>query len=188
MKCKNCGAEIPNNATECTFCDTPVSTTAQTSKNTDMQPQKQTIVEASKPINPLIGKEYTFSSSRGANPWGFIHGKIFSEVKVGDDRLFINITPKRFNVAPAVLFEDITGINISAKIPLYYWIYIILSVIGGFIGQFYLFIFTVLFIFMGLNQKITISQRSGVNVVMYARSKAVAEEFKADMKKLTKIQ
>jgi len=188
MKCKNCGAEIANNATECTFCDAPIDAPkVQQTKKVEVQVQPKTEVSVSETNNTLIGKEYVFTSSKGANLRGLLNSKIISTVKVSDDRLFIDITPKRLNVAPAILFKDITGITIQAKINFYYWFLIIVSAIGGFTAP-WLFIFTAIFIFAGLDRKITISQRNGVNVVMYAGSAAEATEFKEDMKKLTKIQ
>ena len=71
---------------------------------------------------------------------------------------------------------------------MYYWIWIILSVIAGLCGAPYCFIFTVLLIIGGLQRKITISQRNGIKVIMYAKSSSDAEEFRNDMKQVAKIQ
>lgn len=192
MKCNSCGREIQNEVKKCPYCDAVV-VEAQSQKDmvnrATMQPDIESN-EAEKTVesqNSLVGKKYTFISVRGTNMAGIFNSRITSNVEVAEDRLFIDIKPKRLNKAPAILFEDITGIEIDKKINLYYWIWIVISVIGGFAAP-YMFIFTCIFIFCGLQRKITISQRNGVKVIMYENSKTGAEEFKEDMKKVTKIQ
>ncbi|MGN0142919.1 MAG: hypothetical protein ACI4AD_11885 [Roseburia sp.] len=192
MKCKNCGAEIGNEVRVCPYCDTEVDLCKDRECQVEEMDTKTAVAEkepekSNVSADSLYGKKYEFSSSRGANLAGIFNSKICSTVEVREDRLLINITPKRMNTAPAVFLEDITGIDISAKINLYYWLWIIISAIGGIFAP-WLFIATALFVFCGLDRKITISQRNGVRVVMYAQTKSEAEGFKEDMKKITKIQ
>lgn len=137
--------------------------------------------------NSVVGKKYTFVSTRGNNIVGLLDSKVTNKVEIGEDRLFIETKPKRFNKAPAVLFEDITGIEIKKNINFYYWFWIVISAIIGFMGVFYMFLCTLVFLFCGLQNKITISQRNGIKVVIYAGSKVVAEAFKEDMKTVTNI-
>ena len=137
--------------------------------------------------NSLIGKKYNFASSKGANLRGLINSRIRSEVTFSDDRLFINIEPKRFNTEPAILYKDITGVIITVKINFYYWIYIIVSALCAIINPL-LLIVTVLLFFIGRDRKITITQRNGISAVIYAKTKAEAEAFKEDMRKVARIQ
>ena len=137
--------------------------------------------------NSLIGKKYNFASYKGANLRGLINSRIRSEVTFSDDRLFINIEPKRFNTVPAILYKDITGVIITVKINFYYWIYIIVSALCAIINPL-LLIVTVLLFFIGRDRKITITQRNGISAVIYAKTKAEAEAFKEDMRKVARMQ
>jgi hypothetical protein len=188
MKCKNCGAEIPNDVKNCPYCEaavgeTPIQNEVQEAVSPSKTATNETVLSSQGSLN---GKKYIFTSASGTNLAGIFNSKVISNVEVAEDRLFIDIKPKRFNTSPAVLFEDITGIDIAVKINLYYWLWIIISAAVGIAAPF-CFIFTIIFIFCGLQRKITISQRNGIKVVMYSSSKAKAEEFKEDMKTVTKI-
>ncbi len=136
--------------------------------------------------NSVIGKKYNLSSSKGANLRGLLNSRIRSEVTFSDDRLFINIEPKRFNKVPAILYQDITGVNITVKINFYYWFYIIVSVLAAITNPLFLIV-TVLLFFIGRDRKITITQRNGINAVIYAKTKVEAETFKNDIRKVAKI-
>jgi hypothetical protein len=137
---------------------------------------------------PLLGKKYAFVSTRGTCFIGLLRSKVSSNVEVSDDRLLLQISPKKYEVTPEILFENIVRIDISAHINIYYWVCIILTILSCFSGAVYMLLFTAIFIYCGLQRKITITQRNGVKVVMYTTSKEQAEEFKADMKTLAKIQ
>lgn len=192
MKCNCCGAEIAEGVNECPFCDAVVEKATRKEKMAAQTPTQSDSFSgeeehAIKSQNSLVGKEYTFVSTRGTNFWGLFNSRIISNVKVAEDRLFIEKRPKKFNTIPAVLFEDIIGITIEKKINFYFWILIIASGLLGFLNPI-CFALTIFFIYCGLQRKITVSQRNGVQVVMYTGSKALAEEFKEDMKKVAKIQ
>lgn len=136
--------------------------------------------------NSVIGKRYKLSSSKGANLRGLLNSKIRSEVTFSDDRLFIDMEPKRFNKVPAILYQDITGVTITVKINLYYWFYIIVSALAATANP-YILIVTVLLFFIGRDRKIMITQRNGINAVIYAKTKVEAEAFKDDIRKVAKI-
>lgn len=180
MKCRNCGAEIADGIKECPYC-------AAQQEGAVQMPQG-TARPASISTNALAGKKYEFASSYGANMRGIINSRIYSTVEVAEDRLWIKITPKRLNTVPAVIFEDITAIDISVKISLYYWICIIVSVIAAIPTQGATLLLAAFFVFVGRDRKITISQRNGKDVVMYSSGKKAAEAFKEDMKALTTIR
>jgi hypothetical protein len=193
MKCKNCGAEIPNDATECPYCDAAIVVAKQPVQQVQNQAAVQPPVQSQQEAQPVVeesvvGKEYSFSSVRGTNLAGFINSKIVSNVKLGDDRAYINITPKRFNKAPAVMYDDIMGVDISSNINLYYIFLIILALFSIAAISFGGLILAAIVYFIGLQYKITISQRNGLKVVMYTESKVAANAFKEDIKKVSKIQ
>lgn len=191
MKCNCCGAEISNDVRECPYCDAVVAKEGAEREVIYQEPIQTDVVEemaeeVSTSQQSLVGKKYAFASVKGTTWGGIFNSKIISNVEIAEDRLFIDIKPKRLQTAPAILFEDITGIDITKKISFYYWILIIVSVLSGFAVP-YFFALTLIFIFCGLQRKITISQRNGVKVVMYTSSASQAEEFKEDMKKVAKI-
>lgn len=133
------------------------------------------------------GKKYRFTSAIGQNMLGIFNSRITSDVEMGEDRLLINISPKRLNKVSAILYEDITGIDIARYISIYFWGLIIISAIGA-IKAPYCLVCTLILIFCGLQKKITISQRNGEKVVIYSSDKKKAEEFKEDMKSVVKTQ
>lgn len=178
MKCENCGANVPENVTECSFCGTNVTEAA---KKGDSHAQVQT-------QNPLLGKEYSFVSTYGTRLFSLSYGMIRNKITVSSDRLFIETRPKKCNIAPAVLFEDITGINISTSFSVYSIIAAIAFLISGICGG-VVFLLGIPFVLWALsNKKITIYQRNGKNIIIYSRSKAAAVEFKSDMKMVAEIQ
>ena len=188
MNCKNCGAAISDDVLECPYCDAVVKTreTAVDNPPVDQpalqQPDEFSIVKN----NPLLGKKYSFISAIGTDFAS--RRRVTSNIEVAEDRIFIEIRPKRFQKAPAILFEDITGIDIATRINLYCWIYIILCVIGSCAGQFYLLLLALFLIYIGRQSKITISQRNGVNVVVYSKDRTLAKQFKEEMKQIARIQ
>lgn len=193
MKCKNCGAEIPENVSECPYCDASVITVDSIETDVDegavmQSPVKQSVQTPVLESNSIIGKKYSFTSTIGTNLTGLFNSRIISTVEVAEDRIFIDIKPKRFHNSPAVMFEDIMGIDTVTKINFYYWFLIIISLLGSFSGQIYLLIFTIIFVVCGRQSKITITQRNGINVVMYCSDVSLGEKFKDEMKQVAKIQ
>ena len=192
MKCSCCGAEIVDGVKECPYCNSEVLAVAskEEMKNQISMPQKAS-ANVEEPengtLNSLVGKKYYFVSTRGTNFTGLLNSRILSDVEVREERLLIEMKPKKFNVFPSILFEDIADITVSKNINFYYWVYIIVSAVAGFAIPF-CFILTLLFIYNGLQRKITITQKNGKAVNMYTGSKSLAEEFEEDMKKVTKIQ
>ena len=179
MKCNNCGAEITEGMVVCPYCATQVEPSVQVLQE----------VSQSDPIqeNTIVGKKYEFVSAYGTNMRGILSSRIYSNVEIAGDRILINISPKRLNTAPVVILEDITAIDISVKINLYYWFFIVISAIAAIGTMGVSLLLTALFVFVGRNQIITISQRNGKNVVMYSHDKQAAEAFREDMKTITKI-
>ena len=122
----------------------------------------------------VIGKVYNFSTVRYATLKNLVNGKIRSEVTFSNDRLFIDTKPRSFNKVPVVLYDEIIGVTITVKLHLWHCILMLLSI--------------ALFFWVGRDRKITITQKSGVSVLIYSMTKEQAEEFKNDIRKVANIQ
>lgn len=194
MKCSACGAEIAVGTKVCPFCDAVLEgeekkQTMQQSAPADAKEPVSAVQNSVQPtvsVNPLLHKKYELES--GGALYGFFSKRVNSTVEVGEDRLFISIKPKKLNVSPVIMLEDVLSIDFSLKLSVYFVIYAILCAIAACNGAGPMFLLSAFFIWASINTKITITQRNGKNVVMYSKSKADAQAFKNDMKKITKIQ
>lgn len=193
MKCKNCGAEIPNDVTVCPYCDKLIQEKKLDGSSVSIQNMQQdTSVPEEKQMvtrDVVIGKKYSFASSRGANLHlsGLLMSRVLNEVEIHEDRITIETVPKRLNNAPVVFLEDITSIDITTKINAYYWFWIILTALAAFATGFSI-ILTVILIFVGMDKKIRISQRNGKDVIIYSSNSKMAESFRYDMRMVTNIR
>lgn len=184
MRCERCGAEILDNVEVCPYCEGKVE--RKHNIVPVIQQEEMQSMQHEQSINELNGKKYELISSRYMNWRGVLDSRVKSTVEVVDDRLQINIKPKRMNVSPVIMLEDILAIELSKKVCPLFVAYAILAVIAGFYSPFF-FLLAVLFLVVGCNTKITITQRNGIKVVMYSKDKGIAEKFKEEMKKITKI-
>lgn len=135
----------------------------------------------------VIGKVYNFSTVRYATLKNLVNGKIRSEVTFSNDRLFIDTKPRSFNKVPVVLYDEIIGVTITVKLHLWHCIFMLLSIASAIVMPLTL-ILAALFFWVGRDRKITITQKSGVSVVIYSMTKEQAEEFKNDIRKVANIQ
>ena len=124
----------------------------------------------------VIGKVYNFSTVRYATLKNLVNGKIRSEVTFSNDRLFIDTKPRSFNKVPVVLYDEIIGVTITVKLHLWHCILMLLSIASAIVMPFTL-ILAALFFWVGRDRKITITQKSGVSVLIYSMTKEQAEEF-----------
>lgn len=170
MKCSNCGNEVAEGTGVCPYCSAVIQATEEN--------------EAMGTGSALLGKQYTLSSSIGANLLGVFNSKIINQVEIGEDRLYINTKPKRFEKSPAVLYQDIMGIVVSLKINFYFLFIIVVSAGLGFAYNPVWLIVTALHVWLGRDRKITIHQRSGVDVVMYCQTLKEAQEFVNDVQQM----
>ena len=168
MNCRKCGAELPENVSVCPTCNEAVNQNS----------------EISSEGNALVGKEYLFTSSRGFGVTG--EAKMVTGVKIEEDKLLINIRPRKKNICPVILLEDILAVEISNIFAFWYMAMAAVCLIAGFF-TYVTFLFIPLWIWLAMNKKIVISQRNGVNLVIWERSKKKAYAFKEDLKKITKI-
>lgn len=131
-------------------------------------------------------KEYKLSSARGTFLTLLGGGKIFNTVTMDDEKMSIVTRPAKKSTIPVLYYEDITNVAVNTKIT-GYAIFWILAAIAACFAEPGCFIFIPIFIWGGLNRKITISLRSGNQAVVYSRSKKRMEAFVADVKAAAKI-
>lgn len=137
----------------------------------------------------VIGKVYNFSTVRYATLKNLVNGKIRSEVTFSNDRLFIDTKPRSFNKVPVVLYDEIIGVTITVKLHLWHCILMLLSIASAIVMVMpFTLILAAFFFWLGRDRKITITQKSGVSVVIYSMTKEQAEEFKNDIRKVANIQ
>ncbi len=135
----------------------------------------------------LIGKKYTFNSPWGMNMLAFFDSRIRSQVEIAKDRIFIDIHPKRKNVAPVVITEDILSIQLSKNISVYHIILAVISGVAALLNP-ASFLVTALCIYLGLYTKIQITQKNGVTVNMFSTDNMTAENFKRDIMRMVNIR
>lgn len=180
MRCVNCGANFDEGERECPFCGTPVK-----KENTYEEKKNGSVEVRVTDMNPLLDKEYTFSGNdiliRGR--WG-----ITVNVKVGDDRLYFETIPAKKNVLPAVMLEDIMAIENKFHMRMANIIIGIIGLVLGIAGGTWCFLLPILVILLYRERKIQIYLRNGNVLTIYEGSKANAELFIEDMKKITKIK
>ncbi len=180
MNCKNCGANVPENAMECPFCSSKIEIpTEATVSPVEVQTQVQ-------PQNELMGKEYSFSGNdlviRGR--WGVKHN-----VTVGEDRLNIQTVPAKKNKIPAIMLEDIMAIQESFHMRTTNIVLAILGLVLGFAGGgFWCFAITAFVLLLYRERKMKIHLRNGNVLTIYSDNKEATNEFINDMRRITKIQ
>jgi len=143
--------------------------------------------------NPLVGKKYSFYSAYGMRVFGLLT-RIYCEVGIDRDRLYMQKNPKKYNDTPVVVFSDITSIDVSMTMsPVGIFDTVTIGIILVFllctssIYTLYFIGILVLTVIFGLHYKITIFQRNGVNAVIYEKHMKDAEEFVKDIKLLTGV-
>ncbi len=179
MNCKNCGANVPENAMECPFCSSKIEIPTET----NVSPVgEQTQVQAQ---NELMGKEYSFSGNdlviRGR--WGVKHN-----VTVGEDRINIQTVPAKKNKIPAIMLDDIMAIQESFHMRTANIFLAIFGLILGCCGGFWGFILPVFVLLCFRERKMKIHLRNGNVLTIYSDNKEATNEFIDDMRKITKIQ
>ena len=183
MFCKNCGANIGSDATECPYCGTVNVQEVQRQAANVVTPVQQT--ERYVSANPLLGKEYTFSGNdlviKGR--WGVKYN-----VTVGEDRLNFETVPAKMNKIPAVMLEDIMAIQESFHMRTANIVWAIIGLLLGLAGGYWGFIFPIFVLLFYRERKMKIHLRNGNVLTIYSDNQASTSEFVEDMKKITKIK
>ena len=180
MNCKNCGANVPENAIECPFCSSIIENSTETNVSS--------IGEQTQVQNPneLMGKEYSFSGNdlviRGR--WSVKHN-----ITVGKDRINIQTVPAKKNKIPAIMLEDIMAIQESFHMRTTNIVLAILGFVFGFAGGgIWCFAITAFVLLFYRERKMTMHLRNGNVLTIYSDNQEATNEFINDMRKITKIQ
>jgi len=184
MFCKNCGANIGSDITECPYCGTANIPEVKQQTGNVVVPVQQT--EGQVAANPLLGKEYAFSGNdlvvRGR--WGIKYN-----VAVGEDRLNIETVPAKKNKLPAIMLEDIMAIKESFHMRTVNIVLAVLGILGGLGGGgFWCWLIPVVVILLYRERKMKIHLRNGNVLTIYSDNKENISEFINDMRKITKIK
>lgn len=133
-----------------------------------------------------ITKEFKLSSAAGTYCALVGRGRIRNTITMDEEKMSIQTKPEKKSTIPVLYYEDITAVTSNTKITGYALFYVIASLLCCFVMPGFV-VFAGLFIWLGLNRKITISLRSGNQAVVYSHSKKVAEQFMAAVKEAAKI-
>lgn len=144
-----------------------------------LEAQSQTEQEKEKTITTPDMK-YELRSSRGMY-LSLLSGRIYSTVLADQEKMTVDMSPAKKNMIPVIYYEDITAVLVGYKLPFYYIFWICMSVISCYANR-GMIVFAFLFIWLGLNRKITICLRSGNKAVLYAHGKKTAKAFVDDIK------
>lgn len=182
--CPQCGAPVDPGATECRFCGEKFAIqqmNQQLKQASEPQAQPQIIIQNDNSRKTVSErKEYNFRSGSGLNWITFGTGRITTNVVVDNDRMKIEMTPSRFNKVPVILLDDILNVEVKFKFAVYWIIYSIICLIVCLANPLFL-ILLALFIFAGINRKIIIHQRNGIDVCIYAKDKQLAQTFQSEI-------
>lgn len=183
MLCKNCGANIGSETSECPYCGT--------ANVPEVNPQSATVVPVQQvasemSTNPLLGKEYAFSGNdliiRGR--WGVKYN-----VTVGEDRLNFETIPAKKNKLPAVMLEDIMAIQESFHMRTFNIVLAVLGILCGLAGGgFWCWLIPVVVFLLYRERKMKIHLRNGNVLTIYSGNKESTKEFIDDMRRITKIK
>ena len=135
----------------------------------------------------LIVRNYRFYSASGSNILSLTNSKIRSEVCIGADRIYISITPKRFNKVPEILLQDISTVTVSTALNGYNTFWVVVTAIIGFFYPLF-FVCPVLILLFFRHSKISIYQRNNTKAIIYSKNKKEAENFCNDIKQLAGIK
>ncbi|KSV59072.1 hypothetical protein [Acetivibrio ethanolgignens] len=183
MLCKNCGANIGSETSECPYCGTR-NEQEPTQQAANVAPVQK--AEIQKSSNPLLGKEYAFSGNdliiRGR--WGVKYN-----VTVGEDRLNFETVPAKKNKLPAVMLEDIMAIQESFHMRTFNIVLATLGILCGLAGGgIWCWLIPVVVFLLYRERKMKIHLRNGNILTIYSDNKGSIIEFIDDMRKITKIK
>lgn len=185
MICKNCGANMGTDATECPYCGTTYSTAEGTQQMESKIAVTGQQMESLDIVNPLIGKEYSFSGNdlviKGR--WG-----VRFNISVGEDRLHFETVPAKKNLLPAVMLEDILAIEESFHMRTANILLGILGLLLGLSGGYWGFILPIFVFLCYRERKMKIYIRNGKVLTIYSDDKESVNQFIEDMKTITKIK
>lgn len=151
-----------------------------------MSEEKKVIEQADENSVKIENKVYDLRSSTGTYASFISRGKIYTTVTADEEKMSIDVSPAKKNMIPVIYFEDITAVMTNLQLPGYWIFFIVVALIACAASPAYV-IFVPVFIWLGLNRKITICIRSGNKAILYVNSKKRANEFVSDIKSRAKI-
>lgn len=184
MYCEKCGSAIDRDALFCEVCGNKVLSDDKNNTNGDCKETDDSAcidnIELHEPAKKHTVERITLTSTREAN-MSIIHHRITSVIEFGEDRLYINTKPDKFNKVPVVFYQDIVSVKMDKKwFPFNILIIILLTVASFFATGMNPFIALAVLgglTFLYKNTKITIFLRSGARVELYDSNKSCAVAF-----------
>ncbi|MGM9937958.1 MAG: hypothetical protein ACI38A_11495 [Candidatus Ornithomonoglobus sp.] len=122
-------------------------------------------------------KVYKLNSTRGIR----LNGRIETTATLEQDRVELEIKPKKLNKMPVLMYEDILKVETGIRLSYYYCFFTILALIAMFASPFTIAL-AVLFAFMAVNHKVTISHRGGDQITVYSIKKETARDFANELR------
>lgn len=179
MFCELCGANLDDGAKFCEYCGNEISVAIVEDKG-----KKDGFTENTAPNSndsqsngKCAGEKIVLTSTREAN-LSIIHHRITSKIEFGEDRLYIQTTPDKFNLHPVVFYTDIVAVTISKKWFAFSIFVIVLSGVAGcLVNPFVGLLLAAVDIFFYKNTKITLHLRNGTMINLYDSNKSCAEKF-----------
>ena len=152
----------------------------------DMSKETKVIEQTDDSSAKSENKVYDLRSSAGTYMSLISRGRMYTTVTTDEEKMSINVSPAKRNMIPVIYFEDITAVMTNLKLPGYWVFFIIVALMGCAASPAYV-IFAPIFIWLGLNRKITICIRSGNKAILYVHNKKTANELLKDIKSRAKI-
>lgn len=183
MYCEKCGAVIDDDSLFCEACGNKIASDEYNKENNCKENEDSFCAEnneLNEPSKTNSREKIILTSTREAN-MSIVHHRITSVVEFGEDRLYINTKPDRFNSLPVVFYQDIISVKMSKKwFPFNILVIIILtaaSFLATGMNPFIALAVLVGLIFLYKNTKITIFLRNGTRVELYDSNKSCAVAF-----------
>lgn len=192
MFCELCGAKIDDGVKFCECCGNKISAAIAEDnvKKDGFTENAEPNSNASQSNGKCVGEKMVLTSTREAN-LSIIHHRISSKIEFGEDRLYIQTIPEKFNLHPVVFYTDIVAVTLSKKWFAFSIFVIVLSFIAVFfatgMNPLFALLAAAIEIFIYKNTKITIHLRNGTRIDLYDSNKSCAEAFTNKLKSFTSL-
>ncbi|MBQ9983793.1 MAG: zinc-ribbon domain-containing protein [Lachnospiraceae bacterium] len=195
--CTNCGKEMNEEEKFCSVCGTKqemVPVKEEVSKKEEMK----SIVERNEKTNIMydndinedkksINKSYDFTSAVFMCMRLMYQGRIYTSIKIDDNKMYISVDPKKKNKFPSIYLTDIVDVNEGFCVSnycLYGAIFIALAGIAS--DPFYCIVGALVVYWLGINRKITIRMKGGKEAYIFSNRKKIARQFTNDVLEIIK--
>jgi hypothetical protein len=117
-----------------------------------------------------------------------VSGKIINNVILDDEKMTVDMAPKKLNKIPVAYYSEITHVDTRYKLPIYFIILIVISLAATFLANKACAILVLLEIWAGSNWIIKVTLRSGNTFQVYSMSKKQKDEFVTSLKNKANLQ